>query len=89
MAGSGLVVPADTRRFHHRLAPDSTWKPSRSDVAVRVVEQHSTRSVVALDGPAGEVNVALVTSTNGKPRTVCSWKVEIAENAAAAGRTTV
>jgi hypothetical protein len=50
---------------------------SRPDVAVRVVEQDPTRSVITLDGPAGAVNVALVTSTNGKPRTICSWKFEI------------
>jgi hypothetical protein len=60
------------------LPPDSAWHPSRPDVAVRVVEQDSSRSVVAFDGPAGAVNLTLVTSTNGKPRTVCGWKFEIA-----------
>jgi hypothetical protein len=72
--GELIELSPDTIR---ELPPDSAWQPSRSDVAVRVVEQDSTRSVVALDGPAGEVNIALVTSTNGKPRTVCSWKFEI------------
>jgi hypothetical protein len=67
------------------LPPDSAWHPSRPDVAVGVVEQDSSRSVVALDGPTGAVNLALVTSTNGKPRTVCSWKFEIVERVASRG----
>jgi hypothetical protein len=62
-----------------QLPPDAAWQPSRPDVAVRVVEQDSTRGVGVLDGPAGAVNLALVTSTNVKPRTVCSWKFEILE----------
>jgi hypothetical protein len=45
------------------LQPDAAWQPSRPDVAVRVLEQDCTRGVVVLDGPAGAVNLALVTST--------------------------
>jgi hypothetical protein len=63
-----------------QLLPRATIRLGVATVAVRrrlrVEEQDSTRSVVALDGPAGEVNVALVTSTNGKARTICSWKFE-------------
>lgn len=65
------------------LPPDSIWQPSRTDVTLRIVEQDASRSVVALDGPAGEVNIALVTPTKrGQPRTVCCWKFEIVESAA-------
>jgi hypothetical protein len=65
------------------LPAESAWQPSRPDVAVRVVEQDQERSVVALDGPAGEVNVALQTpDENGKSRTLCSWKFQIVEKAA-------
>jgi hypothetical protein len=65
------------------LPLDSAWQPSRADVAVRVVEQDQARSVVALDGPAGEVNIALQTpATDGKVRTLCSWKFQIVEKAA-------
>jgi hypothetical protein len=65
------------------LPADSAWQPSRPDVAVRVVEQDQARSVVALDGPAGEVNVALQTpAADGKVRTLCSWKFQIVEKAA-------
>jgi hypothetical protein len=65
------------------LPLDSAWQPSRADVAVRVVEQDQARSVVALDGPAGEVNIALQTPVAaGKVRTLCSWKFQIVEKAA-------
>jgi hypothetical protein len=65
------------------LPADSAWQPSRPDVAVRVVEQDQARSVVALDGPAGEVNVALqAPAADGKVRTLCSWKFQIVEKAA-------
>lgn len=65
------------------LPADSTWQPSRPDVTLRIVEQDDSRSVVALDGPAGEVNIALLAPTKkGQPRTVCSWKFEIVEKAA-------
>jgi hypothetical protein len=40
-----------------------------------VVQQDQARSVVALDGPAGEVG-------NGPARTLCSWKFQIVEKAA-------
>jgi hypothetical protein len=71
------VVAGTRARAQGQRATITRAPRPRPDVAVRVVEQEGPRGVVALDGPAGAVNVALVTSTNGKPRAVCSWQLEV------------
>ncbi len=65
-----------------RVPSDASWGTSRPDVEVRVVEQDDARALVALDGPAGEVNVALLTEGPKGPRPVTSWKFEIVDKVA-------
>jgi hypothetical protein len=79
------VGPGELIELRPSKAPAEVlgWKPSRPDVAVRVVEQDGPRAVVALDGPIGEVSVALLAANgDGEPRPVCSWKFELVEKAA-------
>src|SRR5690606_16246520 len=65
-----------------RVPADASWATSRPDVEVRVVEQTDSRAVVALDGPAGEVNVALLHDGPKGPRPITSWKFEIVDKVA-------
>ena len=65
------------------LPPDTNWSPNREDVQVNIVEQHDDHAVVTLDGPRGEVSVALLSAVGKpEPRPVCSWKFRLVEGGA-------
>lgn len=59
-----------------------SWSASRPDVEIRVLEQDDSRALVALDGPAGEVNVALLCDGPKGPRPITSWKFETVDKVA-------
>ncbi len=65
-----------------RVPSDASWGTSRPDVEVRVVEQDDARALVSLEGPAGEVNVALLSEGPNGARPVTSWKFEILSSVA-------
>lgn len=92
--GEPSVLVAKSRRKRYRVEPGelielladearpipegATWKPSRDDVELQVVEKDGERALVALAGPEGKVNVALLAANEGgKSRPVCSWKFEL------------
>lgn len=72
------VGPGDLIELRARRVPsDASFGTSRPDVEVRVVEQDDSRALVALDGPAGDVNVALLADGPKGPRPISSWKFAI------------
>lgn len=75
-AGELIELRPDRARGH------VSWSASRPDVEVRVLEQDESRALVALDGPAGEVNIALLCDGPKGPRPITSWKFEIVDKVA-------
>lgn len=77
------VGPGELIELHpDRITGNTSWSTSRPDVEVRVIEQDTSRALVALDGPAGEVNVALLCAGPKGPRPITSWKFQIVDKVA-------
>jgi hypothetical protein len=77
------VGPGELIELHpDRTTSNTSWSTSRPDVEVRVIEQDASRALVALDGPAGQVNVALLCAGPKGPRPITSWKFEIVDKVA-------
>lgn len=77
------VGPGELIELHpDRITGNTSWSTSRPDVEVRVIEQDTSRALVALDGPAGEVNVALLCAGPKGPRPITSWKFQLVDKVA-------
>ena len=93
-AAPAVLVPKQRRKRYpvgpgelielrpNKVSQPASWSTSRPDVELRVVEQSDARTLVALDGPAGEVNVALLCEGPKGPRPITSWKFEIVDKVA-------
>ena len=65
-----------------RLPANATWTSSRDDVRLEILEQRGEHLLVALDGPAGDVKIALLDAdAQPRPRPVGSWKFKLVEQA--------